>query len=159
MNSEKLKIYESPAIIKHIEIYQNIITRMANNSSSCKTWSITLTSALIILSIDNSKISIWISLLPVLIFYFLDSFYLGLERQFRDSYNDFLKKLNEDTIQEKDIFKIIIKPRNFWSHLWLSISNMFAFATLMFYLPVIIIIIILANWVLGSSIIVDDTIL
>ena len=94
MNSEKLKIYESPAIIKHIEIYQNIITRMANNSSSCKTWSITLTSALIILSIDNSKISIWISLLPVLIFYFLDSFYLGLERQFRYSYNDFLNKLN-----------------------------------------------------------------
>jgi hypothetical protein len=148
MNLENLKIYESPAIIKHLEFYQSIISRMANNSASCKTWSITLTSALIVLSIDKSNISIWISLIPILIFYFLDSFYLGLEREFRDSYNEFLVKLNTDAIEKKDIYKIVIKPRNFWFHLWLSISNLFAYATFMFYAPIIAVIVILDKWIL-----------
>lgn len=38
MNKQKLELYESPAVIKHIDILQRITTRIAGNSAACKAW-------------------------------------------------------------------------------------------------------------------------
>ena len=37
--------HNDEAVLKHMEMYQNIISRMANNSSACKNWCIVLVSA------------------------------------------------------------------------------------------------------------------
>jgi hypothetical protein len=77
---------------KHLEFIQNAITRMAQNSFMCKGWAITLFSALII--IEKGILKSLSSYFPLIIcivisaFWFLDSYYLRLERLFRELYDD-----------------------------------------------------------------------
>lgn len=72
---------------KHIEIVQNIIERLANNSFYIKGWTITLLTALIAVYASTKNISfVILSILPVIIFWLLDSYYLWQERLFRRLY-------------------------------------------------------------------------
>ena len=72
---------------KHIEIVQNIIDRLANNSFYIKGWTITLLTALIAVYASTKNISfVILSILPVIIFWLLDSYYLWQERLFRKLY-------------------------------------------------------------------------
>lgn len=99
---------------KHIDILQGIINRMAANSSHCKTWCVTLISAIMIFSLKekNGDIAL-LSFIPLILFFYLDSYYLSLEKDFRDSFNEFVKKLHEGTLTTDSIFKIRIKNNGF----------------------------------------------
>lgn len=69
---------------KHMEFLQAAITRMAQNSFLAKGWSITLTTALLGIAIkDGAYQFALLGLLPVLMFWILDAYYLALERSFR----------------------------------------------------------------------------
>lgn len=75
--------------VEHLKLIQGIITRMNTNSFQIKGWTITLVSALLALYANSGKVTyIFIALIPVLIFWFLDSYYLQQERKFRALYND-----------------------------------------------------------------------
>lgn len=75
--------------IKHLEFIQGVITRMNTNSFQLKGWMITLVSALLALYANNKNENyIFIAIIPVIIFWFLDSYYLQQERKFRGIYND-----------------------------------------------------------------------
>ena len=75
--------------MKHLEFIQAIITRMNTNSFLIKGWSITLVSALLALYASNKHVAyIFIAIIPTIIFWFLDSYYLQQERKFRGLYND-----------------------------------------------------------------------
>lgn len=101
--------FESPAVQSYLTILQGIINRMASNSSGCKTWCITLVSAVIVIIADKGRPNfIWISVVPISLFFFLDAYYLGLERQFRDVYNGFVRKLHAKNATIEDIF--IVNP-------------------------------------------------
>lgn len=79
--------------IKHLEMIQDVIKRMASNSFSLKGWTVALYSALIIFFLKDFKESEWISLilvLPAILMAALDSYYLTLERRYRDLYNSIL---------------------------------------------------------------------
>ena len=74
---------------RHIDIIEATITRMSENSKQMKEWCIALVSGLIGVSF-TIKIS-WlciIAALAVVVFCYLDAFYLKLERCFRRLYND-----------------------------------------------------------------------
>lgn len=60
------------------------------------------------ISTKNGIDSVWIALVPVALFFLLDAYYLGLERQFRDRYNDFIGKLHEGNAEVEDVF--IVTP-------------------------------------------------
>ncbi|WP_327409899.1 hypothetical protein OG458_28525 [Streptomyces sp. NBC_01281] len=76
------------ARVKHLEFLQSTITRLANNSFLIRGWAITLTSALVGISIGSGKSSLAIaSAIPVIGFWFLDFFYLRQERLFRKLYD------------------------------------------------------------------------
>lgn len=76
-------------IIKHLEFIQAIINRMNSNSFQLKGWAITIVSALLALYASSSNITyIFIAIVPTMIFWFLDSYYLQLERKFRKLYMD-----------------------------------------------------------------------
>ncbi|MCP4581047.1 MAG: hypothetical protein GY839_05475 [candidate division Zixibacteria bacterium] len=77
------------AKIKHLEFIQNIITRMNTNSFQIKEWTIVLVSALLALyASTKNNCFILLGILPALMFWFLDAYYLTQERKFRGLYND-----------------------------------------------------------------------
>ncbi len=84
--------------LKHLDMIQSVITRMASNSFLIKGWTITLVSLIFGLSRDKDQISsIPIALLPVITFWILDGYYLRQERLFRKLY-DKVRKQNEEDI-------------------------------------------------------------
>jgi hypothetical protein len=74
-----------------LNVLQSIISRMAENSSNCKLWCVTLLSAILVLFLSsgiNLGINKIMVLIPIIPFMFLDAFYLGLERHFVEQYNN-----------------------------------------------------------------------
>lgn len=99
---------ESPSVQAHLQIMQGVISRMAANSTASKAWCITIVSAILVLVADKSKSEYaFIALVPIIIFLALDSYYLALEKAFRDSYNDFIKKLHDQDIRSDDLYSVI----------------------------------------------------
>ena len=75
--------------IKHLEFIQATITRMNQNSVQIKGWMITIVYAILALyAISVKKIYIIIAIVPTVVFWFLDTYYLQQERKFRAIYND-----------------------------------------------------------------------
>lgn len=90
--------------IKYLEFIQNIVTRMNQNSFMIKNWTVAIVSALLALYAGKeNKLFILISVFPVFIFMFLDSYYLWQERKFRHLYS---KALYEDESQKVKLFSM-----------------------------------------------------
>jgi hypothetical protein len=74
--------------LKHLEFIQGVINRMAFNSFLLKGWSLTITAAIFALATkDGSTRLISIAYLPVIVFWFLDSYFLRQERLYRKLYD------------------------------------------------------------------------
>lgn len=72
---------------KKLEFIQLIITRMANNSFLLKGWSLTISTAIVGLASKSEGIAgDYFMLFPVVLFWYLDSYYLSQERAFRKLY-------------------------------------------------------------------------
>ena len=83
--------------MKHLEFIQNVITRMNSNSFLIKGWAITLVSALFALAANGSNIHyVLISYIVIPVFWVLDGFYISIERQYRDLYNNVAQKTEEE---------------------------------------------------------------
>lgn len=81
--------------IKHLEFIQSNIARMNQNSFQMKGWAITIVSALLAIyagsikdSGNGNTIFIFIAVVPTILFWLLDSYYLQQERKFRGIYKD-----------------------------------------------------------------------
>lgn len=97
----------SPSVQKHIELLQATIERMASNSSSAKTWCITLVSAVLVTVAGKEKPDfVLIALIPTFLFLALDTYYLALEKGFRNSYSSFVKELHKNLLTSKDLYHI-----------------------------------------------------
>ncbi len=113
---------ESTAVQSYLNILQAIISRMATNSANCKTWCVTLVSAILVIIADKGKTEyIWITLIPVLLFFFLDAYYLSLERDFRSLYNTFIRKLHTGNISADEVFTISVDGS--FTHTVTSVTN------------------------------------
>jgi hypothetical protein len=79
---------DNPAVTAHINLLQGIINRLANNSSSCKTWCLALVAALLSLAGATHTAAVaTFALVPVVIFGFVDTMYLAQEKAYRDLYD------------------------------------------------------------------------
>jgi len=84
--------------VKHIEMIQGVVNRMANNSFLLKGWSVILVSALFALAAKDSDIDfIPLAYFPALAFWFLDGYFLQQERLFRKLY-DRVRAMKEEDI-------------------------------------------------------------
>ena len=100
---------ESTAVQSYLTLLQGVINRMAADSSACKTWCIALVSAIVVIIADKERPQfVWISVIPIGLFLFLDAYYLGLEKRFRDHYNAFIQKLHGGSATIEDLF--IVTP-------------------------------------------------
>jgi len=94
-------------VATYLTLLQDTIKRMAANSHSCKTWCISLVTALVaFVGTTKQKEFLLMSLIPILIFYFLDTYYLYLEIRFRNGYNGFVNKLRQGSATEGDLFQM-----------------------------------------------------
>jgi hypothetical protein len=97
----------SPSVQSHLGILQGVIQRMAANSSQCKAWCITIVSAILVIVADKSKPDYaWIALLPTILFLALDSYYLALEKGFRESYNQFVAKIYGKGLSPDNLYSV-----------------------------------------------------
>ncbi len=103
-------------IVKHLEITQGIVNRLAGNSFAIKGWSMAiLAAAILFIARSNdiySEYLILAFLIPIFGFWLLDGYFLWQERLFRGIYDDVRQ-------QEKTDFKMDIpaqfkKTNNKW---------------------------------------------
>jgi hypothetical protein len=83
-NKENLKEYKE-SMLKEIDIIQDIIKRMAFNSFMIKGWAITLVVVTLLLK-STEKYQVWIAFIPLIVFWFLDAYFLWQERMYRKLY-------------------------------------------------------------------------
>jgi hypothetical protein len=96
---------ESSSVQSYLNILQNIISRMAGNTANCKTWCITLVSGIFVIIADKGKPNYaWIALIPIILFFFLDAYYLGQERAFCAIFNDFVRRMHAGAAGATDLF-------------------------------------------------------
>jgi hypothetical protein len=75
--------------LKHLELIQGVINRMAGNSFLLKGWSVTLISALFALAAkDSNQFFIYLAYFPCLAFWSLDGYFLWQERMYRKMYQE-----------------------------------------------------------------------
>lgn len=74
--------------VKHLELIQAVVTRLAQNSFAVRGWSVTLVSVLfaLIAAGDAPPAAALITLVPAAVFWGLDAYYLHQERLFRKLY-------------------------------------------------------------------------
>ncbi len=65
-------------------------------------------SAILVIVADKGKPDYaWIAVLPTILFFFLDTYYLSLEIGFRKSYELFVKKLHDGDVQSADLYEVV----------------------------------------------------
>lgn len=138
---------ESSSVQSYLNILQSIISRMAGNSANCKTLCITLVSAILVVIADKAKANYaWIALIPVILFFFLDAYYLGQERSFRATYNDFVRRMHAGSVGATDLF--LVAPLKGFNVVTCTVQATFSFAIYPFYLTFLIMILIARFFIL-----------
>ncbi len=102
----KLEIDENR--IKHLEFIQATINRMASNSAMYKGWALTVNAALAALSADDfhaRKSLLIIAAIITLGFSCFDTYYLVIEKKYRDLYSECIKPSNNIPPFSMDIRK------------------------------------------------------
>ena len=110
--------------LKHLEFIQGVVDRMASASFQMKGWSVILISALLVLVAQAGRVELGVVLVvPVVVFWALDAYFLSQERLFRKLYNH-VRELREGNID----FSMDVKGfrnkrrcgklRDWWSAAW-----------------------------------------
>lgn len=136
MDDKNLDLSEaSPSVQIHLNILQGVVQRMSTNSASCKTWCITLVAGILVVVADKGKPQlVLLAGLPIVLFAALDVYYLALEKGFRDSYDDFVRKLHLKTLTGSDLYSV-----NPTGTLWsLHLKAAKSFSIWGFYIPLLL---------------------
>jgi hypothetical protein len=84
--------------VKHLEMIQGVIARMASNSASLKTWTVTLLAGIFALSAkDADRRFLIVALAPAIGFWALDAYFLTQERRFRHLYDAVRRQENVES--------------------------------------------------------------
>ena len=127
--------------LKHLDFLQLVITRMNVNSFLLKGWTITLVAGLFAFAAKDSKISyVLITYISTPLFWFLDGYYLSLERQYRALYN-IVKDMKEDDIDFDLNASPFNKGKNRWIPCVFSKVLIFFYGTLIFITMIVMFII------------------
>lgn len=152
--SQQTNFFPQPECEHYISLLQENITRMATNSSNCKTWFITLIAAIFAIGASKDQIAdvIWLAYIPTLMFFLLDCFYLGIERRLRRVEKRFITLVTKDPAALKDecqpheikkaMYKFALPDghKDKQGQLSLMIGAMLSWSTTPFYLCVALII-------------------
>lgn len=133
--------------VRYLEMIQGNISRMAANSFSLKSWAVTIVAGILALSSDESNKNFFlIAFIPVLVFWFLDAYYLQLERKYRGIF-DLIRKEHSQPVDfnldpNNSEIKLPLKVKKSIRY----ISCFFSKSVWLFYVPTGLIIIVVMNW-------------
>lgn len=107
-----IQLKDHPSVVAYLEFLQNVISRMGGNSANIKAliavvYTIFIT---ILIAIKELKGYWWVGIIIAVVGMIMDSYYLAFERMYRKRYNNFVKKLNDGKLDEKDIYNM--SPKN-----------------------------------------------
>ena len=101
--------------LKHLELIQGVVNRLATDSFRVKGWTVVLVTGLFVLLAKEERLDVaYIALVPVLVFWGLDGYYLWQERLFRALY-DHVRLLDESVI---DFSMDTAALRTGWKRTW-----------------------------------------
>lgn len=124
--------------IKHLEIIEGVIERLSQNSFALKGWAMTLVVAICALSAAGSERRfIVVAIIPIIVFWFLDAFYLRRERKYRELYNRV--RLKAELQFDMDISVIEGRKTGFFNCL-------FSASEWPFYLAILVGVIVIVFW-------------
>lgn len=108
--------------IKHLELIQGVITRLAQNSFVYKGWAITLVAAIYALAAKEGHPKYLLdALLPIVTFWGLDAYYLRQERLYRKLY-DAVRKASQSELDRNpfsmDIAQFKDHVATWWKTCW-----------------------------------------
>lgn len=136
----------SLAVQTHLQLLQGVIARMGNNSAACKTWCVTIVSAVMVVAAEKTLPALtYLAFLPICVFLLLDAQYLALEKGFRDSYATFVRRLHEDNLRPADLYEIRTSAGGFNRLL----DALTSFSILLFYPPLALLALVV-RWTIGS---------
>ena len=96
----------------HLSMIQQVITRMGNNSFALKGWSVGMMIAIYAFAGQNSHKAVVVTLIPLIVFWFLDSYYLTLERKFRALYNDVRLRKEDEIDFDMNFDNIVVSMKD-----------------------------------------------
>ena len=117
--------------LKHLEMVQSVINRMASNSFMLKGWAVTLVAGIFALAgKDTDKLYFLVAYVPVIVFWGLDAYYLLQERLYRSLY-DKVRQTEKDNID----FSLKATTEEFGGNKNCYYSCLLSTTELWFYLP------------------------
>lgn len=141
-------VIDNNSIQAHITLLQGIITRMSNYSASCKTWCVTLVTAILAFASEGDRVHfIWACFYPILLFTLLDAYYLSMERQIVAQHREFVNKLHNNVLQTSDFFSVKIEGRSLKS-VYKTFQTIESHSIWFFYGTICLIILLIRFWLL-----------
>lgn len=117
--------------LKHLELVQGVMNRMASNSFMLKGWAVTLVAGIFALAgKDTDKLYFLVAYVPVIVFWGLDAYYLLQEKLYRSLY-DKVRQTEEDNID----FSLNATAEEFGSNKNSYCRCLLSTTELWFYLP------------------------
>ena len=103
------------AKLKHLELIQGVVNRLASDSFRMKGWSVVLIAALFVLMAREGSFELApIGFLPVVVFWLLDGYFLWQERLYRRLY-DHVRHLEDSAVD----FSMDVAPfKTVWTRGW-----------------------------------------
>lgn len=135
-NEKIIKIKNHESVIAYLEFLQNVISRMGGNSANIKAliavvYTIFIT---ILIAIKELKEYWWVGLVIAVVGIIMDTYYLAFERMYRKKYNNFVKKLNDGKLDEKEIYNMNPKSTDLkYEVLAVMLEAMKSFSVIGFY--------------------------
>lgn len=123
--------------MKHLEMIQNVITRMASNSFFLKGWTVTLVVALLAFAnVKEMNVDfMFMAFVPALFFWLLDAFYLNEERKYIKLYEHVIE-LNNESID------FSLKTKQYKTQTGGVKSSFFSATLCVFYIPILLVVLV-----------------
>lgn len=90
-----MAIYDTQDL-QYLQMMQENITRMAGNSANAKTWLVTIVTGFFAIGCSIADLDWWLllSIIPILAFWYIDAYYLRLERALRNREQRYINLMN-----------------------------------------------------------------
>ncbi len=107
--------------LKHLEMLQQVITRMTSNSFLVKGWSVTLLSAILVMTAKDKVYAMgWVAVVPIAAFWLIDGFFLREERLFRKLYDCYRSQPQDTPTDFSMDTSIVAKGVGSWGKMMVS---------------------------------------
>lgn len=116
--------------LEHLKMLLSVIDRMNRCSFQCKTWSVALVAAILAAAASTKPWLAWYAVVPSVVFWALDAYYLWVERGFRNLYTavrngdeleaftmDFPRHMDPDKVPADDYWFVFVSRTVIWVHL------------------------------------------